>query len=137
MIDIEKDSYIDQYYDILTNNNFMPLITLPTRITTSSKTLIDNIFHNEFSNEIISGNLTIGISDHMPQFALLSLQTIQQTNTQSKTKTIRRYKQIDVDKFNEKLNTNNWNAEEFDANEFGKKFLHVFNQILDIHAPEI
>ena len=115
----------------------MPLITLPTRITTSSKTLIDNIFHNEFSNEIISGNLTIGISDHMPQFALLSLQTIQQTNTQSKTKTIRRYKQIDVDKFNEKLNTNNWNAEEFDANEFGKKFLHVFNQILDIHAPEI
>ena len=49
----------------------MPLITLPTRITSQSKTLIDNIWTNRYEKEIIAGNITVGISDHIPQFTLI------------------------------------------------------------------
>ena len=53
----------------------MPLITLPTRIATKSKTLIDNILYNQFSHGIKSGNINVSISDHSPQFAIIPLQT--------------------------------------------------------------
>ena len=40
----------------------------PTRITSHSKTFIDNIFSNFISPEIISDNITATIFDHLPQF---------------------------------------------------------------------
>ena len=39
--------------------------------TSHSKTLIDNIFSNFISPEIISGNITATISDHLPQFSFV------------------------------------------------------------------
>ena len=48
----------------------LPLILQPTRITSHSNTLIDNIFSNVNNPGIISGNLTAIISDHLPQFAI-------------------------------------------------------------------
>ena len=38
------------------------------RLTSHSKTLIDNIFSNILSSEIKSGNLTATVSDQVPQF---------------------------------------------------------------------
>ena len=55
----------------LTSNSFIPLILQPTRITSHSTTLIDNIFSNVIDPDIISGNLTATISDHLPQFAII------------------------------------------------------------------
>ena len=45
----------------------MSHILQPTRLTSHSKTLIDNIFSNLFSHEVISGNITATISDNLPQ----------------------------------------------------------------------
>ena len=47
------------------------LILQPTRITTHSNTLIDNIFSNVIDPDIISGNLTVAISNHLPQFSII------------------------------------------------------------------
>ena len=53
----------------LSSNLFIPHIILPTRITSKSKTLIDNIFSNSTNfTSFVSGNLTSTISDHLPQF---------------------------------------------------------------------
>ena len=71
LLSIDKDNQINEYFDSLTTNKFMSLITLPTRITTSSKTLIGNIFYNQFSDNVISGNITVDISDHIPQFSMI------------------------------------------------------------------
>ena len=49
----------------------MPLILQPTRITSQSNTLIDNIFSNVFDPDTASGNLSATISDHLPQFAII------------------------------------------------------------------
>ena len=54
-----------------TNELFIPLILQPTRITSHSNTLIDNIFSNVIEPDIRSGNLTATISDHLPQFAII------------------------------------------------------------------
>ena len=47
-----------------------PLIALPTRITPTSATLIDNIFTNDFCRPISSGLVYTSISDHLPAFAI-------------------------------------------------------------------
>ncbi len=72
LLNTESDEKISNYYDILTSHLFVPHITLPTRITSTSKTLIDNIFSNDpdFANGV-SGNFTFSISDHLPQFLLM------------------------------------------------------------------
>ena len=49
---------------------FLPHIVQPTRITSHSNTLIDNIFFNYISQDIVSGNLTATISDHLSQFLI-------------------------------------------------------------------
>ena len=122
----------------MTNENFMPLITLPTRIAKNSRTLIDNIFYNQFQNDIISGNLTVGISDHLPQFALVPGYTKNNQTDKEIIKKVRKFKNIDNDKFNEDLQRIDWTLNETDnLDQYGSNFLNIFNQILDIHAPKI
>ena len=61
----------DEFLDSLASNSFIPLILQPSRTTSHSNTLIDNIFSNIVDPDIISGNLTATISDHLPQFAII------------------------------------------------------------------
>ena len=58
----------NDFLDSLAYNSFMPYILHPTRITSHSKTLIDNVFSNLISPDIICGNITATISDNLPQF---------------------------------------------------------------------
>ena len=67
------DIQTGQFFDILTSNLMVPHITLPTRITTSSTTLIDNIFSNSLNfRDGLSGNLTSKMSDHYAQFLIIA-----------------------------------------------------------------
>ena len=61
----------NEFLDSLASNSFIPLILQPTRITSHSNTLIDNIFSSVIDPDIISGNLTATISDHLLQFAII------------------------------------------------------------------
>ena len=62
----------NEFLDSLAPNSFILLILQPTRITNHSNTLIDNIFSNVIDPDIMSGNLTATISDHLPQFSIIS-----------------------------------------------------------------
>ena len=67
-IDLLRDSSnleVENFMDTLQSNLLIPTITLPTRITENSKTLIDNIISSPSKFKILSGNLTVGISDHL------------------------------------------------------------------------
>ena len=57
----------NEFLDSLASNSFIPLILQPTRITSHSNTLIDNIFSNVIESDIISSSLTAIISDNLPQ----------------------------------------------------------------------
>ena len=61
---LKTDANIDEFYNIISSNFLVPQ-TLPTRITSTSRTLIDNLFSNNFNFvHALSGNLTVSISDH-------------------------------------------------------------------------
>ena len=45
-------------------------LVVTSQDTSHSRTLIDIIFSNVISNDIISGNITALISDHLPQFLI-------------------------------------------------------------------
>ena len=72
-IDLLRDSSnleVENFIDTFQSNLLIPTVTLPTRITKNSKTLIDNIISSPSKFQILSGNLTVGISDHLPQFLM-------------------------------------------------------------------
>ena len=55
-----------EFLDMMYFNTFFPLITRPTRITSHSATLIDNIFQNSLETNLLSSLLFTDISDHLP-----------------------------------------------------------------------
>ena len=65
----EDENKMDKVDNISSTNSIVPHKTLPTRITSESTTLIDNIYSNNLNiSYAVSGNLTVSISDHLPQF---------------------------------------------------------------------
>ena len=70
-----------------------PQITIPTRITPRSSTLIDNIFTNTVNESLASGNLSFSVSDHLAQFLIypkLTINNKEKKNPQHK----RNYKKL-------------------------------------------
>ena len=59
----ENGEFLDSVY----SNMFHPLISRPTRITSYTATLIDNIFTNNFHNHTTSGLLFNDLSDYLPR----------------------------------------------------------------------
>ena len=57
--------------DNLASNSFIPLILQLTRMASYSNTFIDNMISNVIDPDIISGNMTGTISDHLPQFSII------------------------------------------------------------------
>ena len=69
---MDDDINSSNFFDELTSHLFVPHIIHPTRITPSSKTLIDNIFSNSTNyQEGFSGNFTFSLSDHLAQFLII------------------------------------------------------------------
>ena len=64
---------VSQFYDNVSAHGFRPLILQPSRISSTSDTLIDNIFTNDLSCFSKGGNITTSISDHFIQFSILDI----------------------------------------------------------------
>lgn len=62
----------DRFLSTLGTFYFQPQILQPTRITDHSATLIDNIFFNSLEHFVISGNLCYDLTDHLPNFLIVS-----------------------------------------------------------------
>ena len=71
LLNYNEHNSTNQFLDSLASNSFISLILQPTRITSHSNNLIDNIISNIIDPDIISGNLTATISDHLPQLAII------------------------------------------------------------------
>ena len=71
LLNYNERNQTNEFLDSLASNSFVPLILQPTRITSHSNTLIDNIFSNVIDPDIISGNLTATIFDHLPQSSII------------------------------------------------------------------
>ena len=67
----------EKYLNMCLEHNFVPCITLPTRITDHSATLLDHILLRTptrlIQNKVSAGNLISGLSDHLANFMLFDL----------------------------------------------------------------
>ena len=109
LLNCNIDKSTSDYVDTLYSHAFFPTINSPTRITANSKTLIDNIFYNDVTKNIISGNITTSISDHLTQFLLISNQNPSSKNQMFNTDKKKSFKNINSIAFEEDLKRINWN----------------------------
>ena len=97
--DAKSNNYLNNYLE----HNFIPCITLPTRITHHSATLLDHIFIKSpkklIQNKCSSGNLITDISDHLSNFSIIDIKT----QSIKDRPWVRLFTQKNIDKFNENI----------------------------------
>ena len=59
------------FLEIFTAGGYYPLVSLPTRLTDTTATLIDNIMTNNLEARMETGLVTVRVSDHLPIFAFV------------------------------------------------------------------
>lgn len=123
-----------KYLDMLFDNNLIPIITKPTRITDHSSTLIDHIYTNLSISHVTSGILEVDLSDHLPVFCIIKTE-IEKTN---KKKKIRDYRKFDKQLFLNDINLINWEESLAPNKCLDDKtwdVISIINKIVDKHAP--
>ena len=75
LLKISERTVYQQYLDIFFSSGFVPRITLPTRLSRRSGSLIDQIFHRNINTEshYNTGIIVSQISDHFPYFLCLDI----------------------------------------------------------------
>ena len=122
------------------SNSLAPKITIPTRLTTHSKTLIDNLLDTSTDENSVAGNLTIPISDHLPRFLIYTNRS-HKTTTISKQMPFKRIlKLLSHHAFKKELQIN-WHEilkiEDENPDNFLEIFLYLIPTLLDKHIPLI
>ena len=71
------NNHVEQYTNTILQNSFIPCITIPTRVTDHSASIIDHILLKTpkklIHTKVSAGNLITDISDHFPNFIFLDL----------------------------------------------------------------
>ena len=65
---LNAHSTTNEFVENLFSHMYLPLISMPTRITAHSATLIDNIFTNHLTHNLFSRIIINDLSDHLPVF---------------------------------------------------------------------
>ena len=116
----------------LQSYHLIPTIDKPTRVYKNSATLIDNIFVNNITNNVLSGNVVSDISDHFSQFCILHSYC---GNNQPRKQKFRDYSNFSEKKFNDELSNVAWDFTSPDIDKCFSTFYNKLNKIVNKHAP--
>ena len=127
---------IDDFISTMFLHFLQPCILEPTRIVDGNKpSLVDNIFTNAISKNIISGNLLNKLSDHMPNFIfVLKISTPQHKEDRK----FRDTKNLDETKYKADLSKINILASVANSVDINEVFNDYHNQLMNVvehHAP--
>ena len=131
-----SDKYTCEFLELMLSFSFLPRIVKPTRITSRSQTLIDNIFLNELQSNIIAGNISTDILDHLTQFvAVPDIWHNPEITNEEIYK--RNYKKLNSDDFKNEFNNINWTNLFSDKNvdEAYDSFLDETEKRINKHIP--
>ena len=108
---MNTDSKISEFYECLMTLNFIPTIILPTRITDTTMTLIDNIFmkfdRRNVNDMVVSGNIYSDISDHLPNFVMVN--DGNHRSSKCSRPNVRLFGEKNLSKFVDGFTSVNWN----------------------------
>ena len=130
LLKCDSNKNVSDFLDIIYSTNLLANITSPTRLTSRSQTLIDNIFSSVINDDISP------ISDHHARFLIIPNYT-----TQNSKKDIykQNFKHFSSKKFITDLEKVNWdnilNVSEGNVNKSFQNFSNKITDILDKHVP--
>ena len=135
---LSETSAAKQWLDITSSLNLKQLVQVPTRVTDTTRTLIDHAFTNSCENII---NVTVpvyAISDHFPVCLTRKITKDFDKGPVHKFISYRDTKSFDESAFVSDLENQPWSVIDiFDnANDALDYFSTLFNSVLSKHAPE-
>ena len=126
-----------EFIELNLDLGLLPVITKPTRVSTNSATLIDNIFvSDKLQHFLSSGVLITGISDHFP--CMLNISDFNQSKNAPIKIIKRKLNKENLDKIKKDIGSCNW-EDEIKNHTADGSFETFHNKILDIineHVPE-
>ena len=132
LLKIHANQHINEYFENIITAGYIPCLTLPTRLTSTSGTLIDNIFiklQNKY--QYFSGSLISNLSDHLPCFTAFRCEKPTAKNTHIKisvsTNEAMKKIKLDLNKVEVRENLNNLNSPDININ------YNELNNILQTH----
>jgi len=133
---IDQHKNIQDLFNIFLNNGLVPTITKPTRITSNSATLIDNLYVSVRHNEIIqSGIICMDISDHMPIFMFVGKSNSNNNNQPLLIKK-RQLTECALQTIVNKLSNTDWNyLNNKSVNDAYQHFSNELDNIIEHAAP--
>ena len=127
-IKLDTNDNVKTFFNMTLEQTFIPTITIPTRITDSSVSLIDHILINsqiiKDKGDIMTGNLYCDISDHLPNF--IKIKTKHNFN-KTERPMVRIYGQKNMEKFRDFIANSSW--EEYFITNDPDKALEIFYRI--------
>ena len=106
MLKYENCKYSQTLLKCMHSFSMLPTFDKPTRVYGSSVTLIDNIFTNNPTINIFSGNIVTDTTDHFSQVCIVNVNKQKLPHTK-KTK-FRDYSSFNANKFINDLSAINW-----------------------------
>lgn len=123
----DKSKVIQDFYNNIFQHGVLPLINRPTRVTTNTCTLIDNIFSNCFLDATLkTGIIKTPISDHFPIFSIISRNTTK-INTEIKVEK-RNINSKNFQSFKTDLINTNWSILDLCGDNVNNKY-NLFSDI--------
>ena len=133
MLKLDKINNYQQFYNLLCSFGLFPLIIQPTRVVENHHLfLIDDIFPNNLSDEIISGNIYLTLSEHFCQFASVKREKIDTRNINIYT---RDYSKFSSNDFIDDVSIQNWNYDLDNPSDLFNDFYCRLEGCVDRHAP--
>ena len=129
----KTQEFIELNFDM----NLLPVITKPTRVSTTSATLIDNIFvNNRLQHSINSAVIITDISDHFP--CILTVNNFNQSKDRKTKITKRKLNKENMNKIKKDIGNIDWETEikNQDVNKAFEIFHNKLIEILNLHATE-
>ena len=138
-----QNNHVDLYLNTVLQNAFIPCVTLPTRVTDHSVSLIDHILvktpKNLIHNKVSAGNLIADISDHLPNILFID----QVTQKYKDRPLTRLFSPNKISKFTENVSQenvlisyeNNININDNDLQNTYKEFNTNFHNLLNKYFP--
>jgi hypothetical protein len=136
LLNHDKHQQTQNYLETLLDHGMLPLITLPTRITQSSSTLIDHIFTSLKHDSFDSGIIYSAISDHL---AIFHIRQMQLRKPKSKdTVYMRKINARNTDRFKDSLSNTDWSPiySETPSSAFNE-FYRILDDRFEEHFPEV
>ena len=138
LLEYDHDHAVKEFIDTFHSYFVFPTISLPTRITPNTKTLIDNIFVSRtFKSKCVTGNLTVGISDHLPQFLLFQNNNININPNEEKF--YKNWKAFRIEEFKTHFQSIDWKTimqvEVNDPNVAFTNFYENLNHLISQYLP--